>query len=273
MKSLLLVGLMCSLLVGCGGDLSESFPPKNKPGTPKSSTTASTTTTVAAPTTVALPPPTTIGLPGPGTACGPVNTEDGPLETQIVSGQVACGEALRVLGGLVGTPPDSELQRVSDSEWTLREWSCQAITATSGAIVYSCSNTSGVVVATIQVDAAALEEGSEEFADGGPGSASCLEALAAADPVGMATLAINAINSGNVDSISDCFGDDDAFRDFQRFSGDSGGWGPPTCRNPPASNDYNCSSSDGRGLDISVDVYADGAGAQINGVAGPFGGM
>ena len=273
MKLLLLLGLMCSVLVGCGGDLSESFPPKNKPATPKSSTTASTTTTVAAPTTVALPPPTTIGLPGPGTACGPVNTEDGPLETQIVAGQIACREALGVLGGLVGSPPDSELQRVSDSEWTLREWSCQAVTATSGAIVYSCSNTSGVVVATIQVDDAALEENSEEFADGGLGSASCLEAIASADPVRMATLAINAINSDNVDSIRDCFGDDDAFQDFQRFFGDSGGWGPPTCRNTPASNDYSCSSSDGQGLAISVDIYADGAGAQINGVFSLGGGM
>lgn len=208
--------------------------------------------------------------PGAGTRCGTVQTEDGPLETEVVAGQAFCSEVLKVLGGLVGTPPDPALRGDFTSGWTLREWSCSADTRESGAIVYSCRNPQGAVIATVAVAAVEPEPPVQQAPASDAKTGPCVEAIAAADPLRMARIAVDAINAGNIAPISDCLGTPTALGELQQFQGDAPWKSPESCM---GGVDYECWTSNEAGFTIIIQVYADSAGAQIQGAEGVGGGM
>lgn len=95
-------------------------------------------------------PPPTMAPPSTSQRCGEIQTEDGPIETEVIYG-ATCKTAVEVLGGLIGTPPDPDLNSAGDNRWLLREWVCRADTKASGAIVYTCEHETAAV-ATIAVD-------------------------------------------------------------------------------------------------------------------------
>lgn len=171
----------------------------------------------------------------------------------------------------MGTPPSDELVRISDSEWTLGRWSCRFDTLPSSAIVYSCQS-DGTRIETLPVEPEpeAPPPPPPPAAPPPESGAACQGALASGDPVRMAGLAVEAMNTGNFALVAGCVGSTQALDQLMAISGGEVWSTPTSCSNNL--NNYECLSSDGNGSAIAILVYADGAGAQIQGIDGPFGG-
>lgn len=211
--------------------------------------------------------------PGRGTRCGPVQTEDGPLETEITGGYARCPEVLDVLEGLVGTPSAPGLTSIGDDQWRLDGWSCRADTRADGAITYSCERGT-TRIATVAVAPKPEPEEPDLGAGGADPSrtttVSCSGTIESVDPLQIARLTVDAINSANGSVIDDCAGSPEGARQARNMFG-RGPWAQPTSCTFEGRN-YSCAASGPDGTTIFIIVYADTAGAQLEGIEGPLGG-